>query len=327
MLLELVGQLARPAAATLEVPPAASRSLEQRARRTVGAQGEVVRRPLVLEAQHKLPIAVADNRVRRRLAIAGLELAHRLADERAAHLTATDDREHVINAGQVEVGEVIEHEAHGNGQPSSLALCVGVGAQALERLAHKEARERGQALVHVVHGHEQRAALVAQGAEVDLLGVAKRGEGLVKRQREDVRRNDAQDARMHLLGARRAPGAAEERDGVAVGILAGQLVKHGDDIAVTRLLEHAHHRGHVPLPLRQRLEDVGDVARQVVGGGTRPKRVLPHVVARKERARDGDDVLRKRPAATPAHMVERVVAKRPLHRGEVEAIDLVAMTA
>ena len=168
---------------------------------------------------------------------------------------------------------------------------------------------------------------MAQGAKINLAWVAKRREGLVKRKREDVRRDDAQNARMHLLGPRRAPCAAEERDGVAVGVFGGKLVKHGDNAAVARLLEHAHHRGHVPLFIRQCLEDIGDVACQVVGGGTGPKRVLSHVVAREERARDGDDVLRKRPTTSPAHMVERVVAERPLHRGEVEAIDFVAVTA
>ena len=325
MPLKIESALACPAPSALEVPPAAGRRLQKRARRAVGAQREAVRRPLILKTQHELAVAVADDRIRRRLAVARLELAHRLADERAAHLAAANNRKHVVDAGQVEVGEVVEHKAHGNGQPAAFALGIGMGAEALECLAHKEARERRQALVHIVHGHEQSAAFVSQGAEVDLPRPAKRGQRPVKGKRKDIRRDYAHDARVHLLGMRRGARPAKERGGVAVGILPLEPGEHGGRIAVASPLEHAHHRGHVLLPCGICLEHVGYVARQVVGGGTRPKRVLPHVLAGKERACDGDDVLPERASAPPAHMAQRVVADRALHCREVEPIDLVAM--
>ena len=132
---------------------------------------------------------------------------------------------------------------------------------------------------------------------------------------------------MHLLGPGRTPRPAEERDGVALRVLPAKVAKQLLDVALAGLFENTHDRGHVPFAIGQRLKNVGNVARNVVGRGARPKRVVPHLVTGKERTRYADDVLRKRTAAAPAHMMERVVADRSIHRGEVEAIYRVAVVA
>ena len=97
--LKLVGRLAHAAPAALEQPPPSRRGLKQRRGSLVGTQGKVARRSLVLEPQHKVAVAVADDRVRLGLAIAGLELAYRLANDGAADLSAADNGKHVIKAG------------------------------------------------------------------------------------------------------------------------------------------------------------------------------------------------------------------------------------
>ena len=68
-----------------------------------------------------MTVAVADDRVCLSLAIAGLELAHRLADGGAADLAAANDGKYVVKAGQRQVRKIVEHEAYGYGQATSLA--------------------------------------------------------------------------------------------------------------------------------------------------------------------------------------------------------------
>ena len=132
---------------------------------------------------------------------------------------------------------------------------------------------------------------------------------------------------MHLLGPSRTPRPAKERDGVAFRVLPAKVAKQLLDVALAGLFENTHHRGHVPFAIGQRLKNVGDVACNVIGSRTRPKRVVTHLVAGKERTRNADDVLRKRTAPSPTHMMQRIVADRPLHRSEVEAVDCIAVVA
>ena len=143
----------------------------------------------------------------------------------------------------------------------------------------------------------------------------------VERQRQQVCGDDAHNARVHLVGARRAPCAAEQRSRVAIGVLLGEVGEQRFGVAFARLLVHAHHRRRVPFAIGQRLEHVGDVAGNIVCRRARPERVVAHFRAGEQRAGDRDDVLRKRATFAPANVVERVVADFPVHGGEVKAVD------
>ena len=130
---------------------------------------------------------------------------------------------------------------------------------------------------------------------------------------------------MHLLGPSRTPRPAKERDGVAFRVLPAKVAKQLLDVALTGLFENTHDRCHVPFAIGQCLKNVGDVACNVIGSRTRPKRVVTHLVAGKERTRNANDVLRKRTTPPPTHMMKRIVADRPFHRGEVETVDRIAV--
>ena len=132
---------------------------------------------------------------------------------------------------------------------------------------------------------------------------------------------------MHLLGPSRTPRPAKERDGVAFRVLPAKITKQLLGVAIAGLFENTHHRGHVPFAIGQCLKNVGDVACNVIGRRSRPKRVVTHLLAGKERTRNANDILRKRATTPPAHMMQRIVANRAFHRSEVEAVDRIAVVA
>ena len=66
----------------------------------------------------------------KRLVVARLKLADRLADDGAADLAAADDGKHVVEAGQRQVRKIVQHEANGHGQPAAIAARVCEIAQA-----------------------------------------------------------------------------------------------------------------------------------------------------------------------------------------------------
>ena len=274
-----------------------------------------------------MAVAVAHDGVGRGLAVARLQLAHRLTDHGAADLPAADDGEHVVKVRQAQVGKVVQHEADRHGQPASLGG-VGLVAQRAERLAQKQAGQRGQAVVEVVHGHKEGALLVAERGKVDLLGALVACHGSLVREGQDVRGDDAHDARVHLLRPGRGAGASVERDGKAARVVVLQVFKELARVPVRRLLEDAHHRGHVAGALGHCLKDIGHVAGQVVGGGVTPEGVAAHVLGRTDGACHRNDVLSVGTAVAPADVRQRVVAHgaRAL-AGEVELVHLVAVGA
>lgn len=135
MVFESIGLLHAAALPAHEHPPHAGRGFEQRARRLVGARGEVLRGSLVLEGEHELRVAVADDRVRGGRSVARFELAYGLANDRAADLAAAYDRQHVVDVQQVQVREIVEHESHGHGQAMVGVIVVGRIAKRAKRLA------------------------------------------------------------------------------------------------------------------------------------------------------------------------------------------------
>ena len=122
---ESIGLLHAAALPAHEHPPHAGRGFEQRARRLVGARGEVLRGSLVLEGEHELRVAVADDRVRGGRSVARFKLAYGLANDCAADLAAAYDRQHVVDVRQVQVREIVEHESHGHGQAMVGVIVVG----------------------------------------------------------------------------------------------------------------------------------------------------------------------------------------------------------
>ena len=153
-----------------------------------------------------------------RPAVTGLELVHGLQEQRDPDLAAARDGEQVVDVADVEVREVVEKEPYGDGHAAARAA-VRLAQERLEGLVDEEARERVERAVDVAHGREERAALVAEAGEVDLAGGGVESERAVEPQAHELFGDDADDARVHLLGIARGGVAPIHRGREAVGSL------------------------------------------------------------------------------------------------------------
>lgn len=194
-------------------------------------------------------------------------------------------------------------------------------------MADEKAGQGAQAGVHVVDGDEQRAVLAAKLVEVHAPRALVGGHGAGEAQRQQARRDDADDTCVHALGPDRRLGPPAQLHGVAAGIFALQLVEQTLGMPGAGFIEHADDLGHGPVLLGHRLKDVGDVAGQIVRGGKRPERVALVVFARAECGGDSDDVLLGGMPVLTSDVVERVVPQRAVHAHKVELVHLVTLFA
>lgn len=159
---------------SLEVPPGICGGFEKGKRWFVGAKAEVTRGCFILHGQQELSVAVSDDGVCFRHAIACFWLAHCLADYRCADFAAAYNRQHIVDMRNVQVCEVVENETHGNGEPVLCVVAIGAAAKAGKSLFDKETGKSFEAVIYVVDGHEQGALLSSKRAEVDAVWVAAR---------------------------------------------------------------------------------------------------------------------------------------------------------
>lgn len=84
--------------------------------------------------------------------------AHRAGWSTAAaalpDVAASDNREHVVDLGDLQICEVIEHKAHGHGQ-AAVGLPIGLTNEAHKRLRNKEAGQRIEIAVNIAYGYKQ----------------------------------------------------------------------------------------------------------------------------------------------------------------------------
>ena len=95
-------------------------------------------------------------------------------------------------------------------------------------------------MVEVVHLHKEGALLTAKAAKINLLGMLIAPHGTFMGKRKDICRNDAHDAGMHPLGARRHLRTIEKGDGIAFRTVVLKVLKKLPLLPPSRLLENAH---------------------------------------------------------------------------------------
>lgn len=125
-------------------------------------------------------------------------------------------------------------------------------------------------------------------AEIDAARALVGGHGASEADWQQVRRDDAHDACVHALGQARRARTAVQPHGIAVGVFALKLVEQLADLVVASAVEHADDFGHRLVLFGNRFKDIGDVACQIVRCGKWPERVGLVVLARAQRAGDGE---------------------------------------
>ena len=180
-------------------PRAINRRRHERAGQRVGAVGKHPGTLGILERQHQMRVAVAHDGACACLAIERIELVGRLQQQRCPDVAASDNREHVVDLGDLQICEVIEHKAHGHGQ-AAVGLPIGLTNEAHKRLRNKEAGQRIEIAVNIAHGYKQGAGGVSHGSEVHLMALTIELCRTVESQTHDLFGKDADDARVHALG-------------------------------------------------------------------------------------------------------------------------------
>lgn len=84
----------------------------------------------------------------------------------------------------VQVCEIVQDEAHGNGKPVLGVVAIGAAAKAGKSLFDEEAGKSLEAVIYVVDGYEQGALLSSKRAEVDAVGVGVRIERSLESERQ-----------------------------------------------------------------------------------------------------------------------------------------------
>lgn len=84
----------------------------------------------------------------------------------------------------VQVCEIVQDEAHGNGEPVLGVVAIGAAAKAGKSLFDEEAGKSLEAVIYVVDGYEQGALLSSKRAEVDAVGVGLRIERSLESERQ-----------------------------------------------------------------------------------------------------------------------------------------------
>lgn len=75
-----------------------------------------------------------------------------MADYRCTDFAAAYNRQHIIDMWNVQVCEIVQDEAHGNGEPVLGVVAIGAAAKAGKSLFDEEAGKSLEAVIYVVDG-------------------------------------------------------------------------------------------------------------------------------------------------------------------------------